>query len=100
MKLVYAYPTPNRDLVLAAREVLKPIRELHRPVHAVFSWSGGVQLYDPCSECNGKAGVHQCGCWGEQDVQYSCATCRDERGRLVDWPCSTAPLIYTSEELQ
>lgn len=30
MKLVYAYPTPNRDLVVAAREALKPIRELHQ----------------------------------------------------------------------
>ncbi|ASZ72986.1 hypothetical protein I5H33_gp052 [Mycobacterium phage Emma] len=63
MKLVYAYPTPNRDLVLAAREVLKPIRELHHPID-----EHGDSV-EECSECRHR------------------------------WPCDTAKLIYTSEEL-
>lgn len=84
----------------AAREALKPIRELHKPMHAVFSWSEGLRLYAPCSVCGGKAGVHPCGCWGESDTEFSCPSCRDEKGRLINWPCETAKLIYTTEELE
>lgn len=49
--------------IAAAREALKPIRELHTPKAALF------------------AGV-------------ACAECRNE------WPCDTAKLIYTTEELE
>ena len=91
---------PRNALVSAAREALKPIRELHRPVHAIFSWSGGLELRDPCPDCGGKAGVHPCGCWGDTDVTFHCLTCRTgTKGRLTEWPCGTAKLVYSSEEL-
>lgn len=51
------------DLTAAAREALKPIRELHKP------------------HCDGP----RFGTW--------CKTCRAE------WPCPTAKLIYSTEEL-
>lgn len=72
-----------RDAVLA----------IHRPVHRVFSWAkGGTTDYDPCPTCHGKAGVHECGCWSDTDVEYVCAEC-DTTGRdsrRVPWPCRTA----------
>ncbi|AIK67662.1 hypothetical protein VC69_gp047 [Mycobacterium phage Inventum] len=50
--------------VRVAREVLKPIRELHHPID-----EHGDSV-EECSECRHR------------------------------WPCDTAKLIYTSEELQ
>lgn len=73
----------RRDVVLA----------IHKPVHRVFSWAaGGTTDYDPCPTCLGKAGVHECGCWGDEDITYVCAEC-DTTGRdsrRAPWPCRTA----------
>lgn len=55
----------------AAREALAPLRELHRPVDSL-----------------GKTGAKVC------------ATCRDLFGSLAVWPCSSAPLLYSSSELE
>ena len=86
--------------VAAAREALQPIRDRHRRVYPVFSWAdGGLRIYEPCPTCDGKAGVHLCGCWADVDTEYRCATCRDDKGHLVPWPCDTARYAYTSEEL-
>lgn len=82
-----------------AREMAKSVQELHRPVQVVFSWTQGRILLDPCPCCSGKAGIHPCGCWGEQDIEYVCATCRNDKGRHVDFPCETAKRVYPSEEL-
>lgn len=79
---------------------MKQVRNLHRRVHPVFVWSeGALRIDEPCPECNGKAGVHPCGCWGDRDVEYHCPTCRDEKGHLVLWPCDTAREVFTAEEL-
>lgn len=86
-------------LLAAAREMAKSVQELHRPVQVVFSWTQGRILLDPCPCCSGKAGIHPCGCWGEQDVEYVCATCRNDKGRHVGFPCETAKRVYPSEEL-
>lgn len=51
---------------VAAREALKPIREVHRPT----GWGG------------------------------ECVVCFDSEGRGRQWPCDTAKLIYTTEELE
>lgn len=51
----------EHDLERAAREALKPIREIHKPV-----LPPGIER---CGECD------------------------------VAWPCDTARLIYTTEEL-
>lgn len=55
-------------LVVAAREALKPIRELHVPV------------------------IH-----ADEHTSERWAECRECLGAY--WPCETAKLIYTSEEL-
>ncbi len=92
----------SRDFVAeaAAREALAPLRELHKPVQAVHSWGEPERLVPRCPECLGRAGVHPCGCWADVDIQFACSTCRYRSGRHEDWPCPTAKLIYTTEELQ
>ena len=52
-------------VIAAAREALKPIRELHRRVHSFVYRTDGM-----CEECDNV------------------------------WPCETAELIYTTEELE
>lgn len=51
-----------------AREVLEPLRELHRPVR--------------------------------RENRFYCHTCWNSMGYYKEWPCATAPLIYTTEELE
>lgn len=83
-----------------ADATLKQVRHLHRRVHPVFSWrDGGLTIYEPCLGCDGKSGVHPCGCWADEDLEYHCPTCRDEKGRLLPWPCDTARAAYTAEGL-
>ncbi|AKJ72645.1 hypothetical protein PP301_gp077 [Gordonia phage GMA2] len=63
----------ERDLktgIAAIREALAPIRELHKPFHH----------YSP-------------------NADYACVNCSDDQGDPEPWPCPTAQLIYTSEEL-
>lgn len=72
---------------------LEAVLELHRPVHRIFSWSSGIRDEEPCPDCHGKAGVHDCGCWADEDMTYSCATCRSEKGGGVDYPCPTVTAI-------
>lgn len=55
------------SFINAAREALKPIRELHQP-------------------------ITMCGV-------SCCQRCRGMNGVLVSWPCATARLAYTSDEL-
>lgn len=57
-----------------AREALKPIRELHKP------------LFVEAQDATGT------------DAEL-CDVCRNERGYRVEWPCETAKLIYSAEEL-
>lgn len=59
--------TPPRNLTRAAREALKPIRELHTP-EIVRSLDD--EQWTECTSCYG-----------------------------AHWPCETAKLIYTTEEL-
>lgn len=77
----------------AAVEALARVRELHRPVHPVFNWQTGLRYEDPCETCWGKAGVHECGCWSDEDTEYECRGCAAPRaGRRhtpVLWPCDT-----------
>ncbi|AIM50483.1 hypothetical protein PBI_ZONIA_54 [Mycobacterium phage Zonia] len=72
MRKVHDYPRPNHDLITAAREALKPIRELHRP-----RWSNCINACCSGEDCRLRDRV--------------CEHCE------VDWPCDTAKLIYTTE---
>lgn len=42
-----------------------------------------------CDQCHGKAGVHGCGCWADEDREPICGCCRGTRGASVPWPCPT-----------
>lgn len=66
---------PRLHMESAAREALKPIRELHKP------------KWDNC--------INAC-CSGEQCKHRSrlCAECDDY------WPCKTARLVYVAGELE
>lgn len=57
------------NLVDSAREALKPIRELHASKEM------------PPSR------------------HLRCQTCRDDFGHSILWPCATARLVYSEEEL-
>ena len=71
--------TAERALTAAAPHLRaaweQPIRELHRPVHAVFSWASGARYEEPCETCYGAPGVHECGCWADTQLEYVCAEC-------------------------
>lgn len=54
----------------SAREALRPIRELHRPFDRPISWAN-TQTERVCNHCLGP----------------------------VAWPCATAYLVYSEEEL-
>ena len=76
----------------------QPIRELHRPVHAVFSWADGPRYEEPCETCHGAPGVHECGCWADTQLEYVCAECHrlgsGSKGVYdYTWPCPTIALL-------
>lgn len=87
------------ELVSAAREALKPIRELHRrdtvkvaicqedcDIHVDADCPTDFD-FDVCWECYRFAKDEIDPYFGEADMQP------------VAWPCATARLIYASEEL-
>ena len=76
----------------------QPIRELHRPVHAVFSWADGPRYEEPCETCHGAPGVHECGCWADTQIEYVCAEChRLGSGSIgvynYTYPCPTIAIL-------
>ena len=83
------------------RAIMASVEALHRPVHFVFSWKTGLRFEEPCPECHGKAGVHSCGCWADEDMTYECAECAMPEGggsrRVIPWPCPTAALLDSTE---
>ena len=73
--------------------ILDRIDALHQPVHLVFAWNTGLRRLEPCPTCGGKAGVHECGCWADEDVQYHCDGCTSPDGRHCEpFPCPTRRL--------
>lgn len=77
-----------------AHEAIQRVRDLHRRSSAVFSWRDGPSYEDPCPECDGKPGVHECGCWADRQIEYVCAECHrlGSRSRGIydyTWPCRT-----------
>lgn len=73
----FAHSNEGRFGIDAAREALAPIRELHKP----SEWWNCINACCSGEECRNRS-------------RY-CGTCDDS-----DWPCATARLIYTSEELE
>ena len=63
---------------------IERVRALH------YAADNDIRLTPRCSNCLGKAGVHECGCWADEDRQPVCGHCRKGRkGASVDWPCPT-----------
>lgn len=84
-----------------AEAALERVRALHRKAHAIFSWSeGGVRYEEPCENCNGAPGVHDCGCWADEQVEYVCAECDRGKGKHRDsgWPCPTVQAIEGADD--
>lgn len=80
-----------------------PVYDIHRRAHAVFSWNSGMKYEDPCPHCDGKAGVHDCGCWADSDVEYVCAECHRLGSRSSGvynyaWPCATVRAVTGDDE--
>ena len=71
----------ERD-ALAAK--VERVRALHRPAY------NDVARSPMCEDCGGKAGVHPCGCWAEDDYEFVCAVCNQgTKNQSVPWPCPT-----------
>lgn len=74
---------------------IQRVRDLHQRSYAVFSWKDGAVRYnEPCPECDGKPGVHECGCWADRQIEYVCAECHrlgSKSSGISDytWPCPT-----------
>ncbi len=88
-----AFIAAARSSVPKLIAAVEAVMEAHRRSHAVFSWAtGGVRFEDPCPDCDGKAGVHPCGCWADVDIEYVCAECDKSKERAA-WPCPTIRAI-------
>lgn len=73
---------------------IQRVRGLHKRAHAIFNWNTGIHYEEPCDSCDGKAGVHDCGCWADTDVEFVCAECHrlgsGSRGVYdYTYPCPT-----------
>ncbi len=76
-----------------ADDLLAPIEALHYPA---YNDTHRTQL---CDQCHGKAGVHECGCWADADVQPVCGTCwQGYKFVPVEWPCPTAQAVAAIRE--
>ena len=81
--IMAAIETLTRD-DSSAVEAIERVRALH---YAANNDSDRTPL---CEECQGRAGVHPCGCWAEKDRQPVCGHCNvADLGQRVPWPCPT-----------
>ena len=78
----FGYSIEGRFGVDAAREALKPIRELHKP-----EWSSCLDHCCSGENCKRRTRICAGGCdeWVNDNYDF--------------WPCATARLVYTEEEL-
>lgn len=84
--------------VNAAREALKPIRELHAP-EVINCLSCPVECEEHEGNCPDDLPVTVCrGCW---EIAELANDYYGEEGidQALLWPCTTAKLAYTTEEL-
>ena len=92
------------DEVDRLRAAIQTGLALHRPVHAVFSWRGGLRYEEPCGHCHGRAGIHECGCWADEDIEIVCRECDQPTGSAIrhgartftPYPCATARALSTA----
>lgn len=80
------------DDLAVAEARMADVRALHRPA---YNDTARSQI---CPDCDGKAGVHPCGCWADTDYEPVCAVCNQgHKGMSVPWPCETIRAIDGAE---
>ena len=80
------------DDLAVAEARMADVRALHRPAYNDTARS------PICPDCDGKAGVHPCGCWADTDYEPVCAVCNQgHKGMSVPWPCETIRAIDGGE---
>lgn len=98
----YPFPgTAGEAIALsAAREALKPIRELHqRRTIMCLAPNCGAEICDHDGDCPVDYPVDVCAaCWQIVDLANAYYGEDGINAELL-WPCTTAKLVYTSEEL-
>ena len=74
--------------LLDAAEALERVKALH------YEADNDDRRTPVCEACHGKAGVHECGCWADEDRQPVCGHCNEGRkGASAPWPCLTIRTI-------
>jgi hypothetical protein len=54
-----------------------------------------------CQTCKGAPGVHPCGCWGDEQAETVCGSCRQgTKGQTVTYPCPTVWSISEHIDLE
>ena len=76
------------DACEAERDRLAAAVERVRALH--YAADNDASHTPVCETCHGKAGVHECGCWADDDRVPVCGHCREgHKFVAVPWPCPT-----------
>ena len=68
----------------AAEQAVQRVRAIH------YAADNDLARTPVCSNCEGRAGVHDCGCWADEDRQPVCGHCNEGwNGASAPWPCAT-----------
>ena len=80
------------DAVTAERDALAAKLDRVRALH--YAADNDAARTPVCEHCQGKAGVHSCGCWADSDRHRVCGHCYGEgRFERVSWPCPTLAIL-------
>lgn len=89
---------PRSVAVSAAREALKPVRELHSAVDTYLYATSHCDLEHEVTDSDSGDVCLTCTAADGGPVK-TCSECFEEDGSKIDWPCSTARLVYSEAEL-
>lgn len=91
-----ATPTHLADLITALEREQR-VRELHAKGTFIFSWRDGLRFVPACPLCDGKAGIHECGCYADEDESnWKCQAC----GRESAYPCPTIRILDCPDDCE
>lgn len=77
----------------AAEQTIQRVRAIH------YAADNDLARTPVCSNCEGRAGVHDCGCWADEDRQPVCGHCNEGwKGASVPWPCATVRALDGGEQ--
>lgn len=87
----------ERDDARARAEAAEQANQRVRAIH--YAADNDLVRTPVCSNCEGKAGVHDCGCWADEDRQPVCGHCNEGwKGASVPWPCATVRALDGGEQ--